>query len=124
MYEVEMYQKANGKRPVEEYIKLLRDSNNTEELERIRLFVGRLKDHGMNVNSVFPHTIRKESPDGIWELRPGGSRVFFFHFTGKKFVLLHAFKKQGQKAPPSEIDKAIKEMKEYRRRHKDEQQQL
>ena len=120
MYEVEMYQKANGKRPVEEYIKLLRDSNNTEELPRIRLFVGRLKDHGMNVNSVFPHTIRKESPEGIWELRPAGSRVFFFHFTGKKFVLLHAYKKQGQKAPPGEIEKAIKEMKEYRRRHKDE----
>lgn len=40
---------------------------------------------------------------------PGGDRVLFFAWTGGAFVLLHAFRKQSQKTPDSELHKAERE---------------
>ena len=34
---------------------------------------------------------------GIWELRPGNNRVFYFCWRGDRFVLLHQFRKKSQK---------------------------
>ena len=39
----------------------------------------------------------------IWELRPGNHRVFYFAYTGRCFVLLHAYRKKTPKAPQQEI---------------------
>jgi phage-related protein len=116
VYDIELYRTESGRAPVKEYLKNLQNENKLTELSQIDTFIERLQMHGMGVNSIYPHTIRKESPKGIWELRPGGNRVFFFHFTGEKFVLLHAYKKQSQQTPPSEIRQAEKEMKDYLRR--------
>lgn len=93
--------------------------NNAAEVTQIRLCIDRLKEYGFSMGSKFPQSIRKVS-DEVWELRPGGSRVFFFHYTGKTIVLLHAYKKQSQKAPQGEIEQAEKEMKDYKRRHQNE----
>ena len=41
-----------------------------------------------------------------------GTRVFYVMIDGPEMVLLHAYKKQSQKAPQSEIDTAEKRMKE------------
>ncbi len=49
----------------------------------------------------------------LWELRPGGDRVLFFAWTGGAFVLLHAFRKQSQKTPDSELHKAEREYKDW-----------
>lgn len=48
----------------------------------------------------------------LWELRPGGIRLFYFAFIEKRFVILHGYRKQSQKAPDREIAIAIKRMLE------------
>ncbi len=90
-----------------------------KELAQIILYKNRLAEYGMAVNSTYPETIRKLRDD-VYELRPGPNRVFFFYHTGSKLVLLHAYRKHGQKTPPSEIDKAVKEMKDHKRSKENE----
>lgn len=119
MYEIEVYSTESGRTPVKDYLSKLKKQNKNKEIAQINLFRERLQDYGMAVNNVYPETIRNLR-DGIYELRPGSNRVFFFYFTGKKFVLLHAYRKHSQKAPPSEIKKAEQEMKDYIRRNTDE----
>ena len=48
----------------------------------------------------------------LWELKFSMDRVFYCVITGPDLVLLHAYKKQGQRAPPDEIKLAKKRMKE------------
>ncbi len=118
MYEVELYKTEHGRAPVAEYLETLVKQSKTRELAQISFFQDRLKEYGMTVNNVFPETIRNLRDD-IYELRPGPNRIFFFYFTGKKFILLHAYRKHSNKTPPHEIKKAVNEMKDYVRRNKD-----
>lgn len=119
MYEIILYETGSGRSPVQDYIKELEDKHKDVEVARIKLYQSRLSQYGMAVNNTHPKTIRPLRDD-IYELRPGNNRVFFFYFKGNKFVLLHAYRKHGQKTPSHEIDKAIGEMKDHKRRNKDE----
>lgn len=112
MYDVILYETPSGKSPVKDYLQKLAKESKSSEIAQIKLYVDRLKQHGMAVNNTYPETIRKLRDD-IYELRPGKNRVFFFYYTGNEFVLLHAYRKHGQKAPPSEIKKAINEKKDH-----------
>ncbi len=47
----------------------------------------------------------------LWEIKVSAQRVFYVVISGPAMVLLHAYKKQGQKAPTKEIDVARKRMK-------------
>ncbi|MBQ1790869.1 MAG: type II toxin-antitoxin system RelE/ParE family toxin [Oscillospiraceae bacterium] len=116
MFEIQLYETESGRAPVGEYLRKLASEAKTKELAQIRLFTDRLEEYGMAVNNKYPETIRKLRDD-VYELRPGPNRVFFFYFTGRTFVLLHAYRKHGQKAPPSEIRKAVSEMKDHIRRN-------
>jgi len=55
--------------------------------------------------------------DGLYEARIQLAsniwRVFCFFDEGKLVILLNGFKKKTQKTPKSEIDKAVRLMKEY-----------
>lgn len=116
MYNIDLYRTSSGVSPVEEYINDLAKNNQTGLLSQIQLYMKLLEAHGFAINNVKANAIRKIRGD-IWELRPKSSRVFFFHYQNGTFVFLHAYKKQGQKAPIKEIDKAEREMSEYRRKH-------
>ncbi len=116
MNEIIVYTTESGHSPFKDYMRELRKKNKEVEVASIREYQKRLQEHGMTVNNVYPKTIRRLRGD-IWELRPKGSRVIFFSFTGNQFVLLHAFKKQKQKAPPTEIERAENEMKDFIRRN-------
>lgn len=48
----------------------------------------------------------------LWELKFAKDRVFYVMLSGPEMVLLHAYKKQGQKAPPRELDTARRRMKD------------
>ena len=48
----------------------------------------------------------------LWELRPGGNRLFYFLFTGRRFVVVHGFKKQTMRTPDREIEIAKRRMLE------------
>lgn len=118
MYEVILYETASGRIPIKEYLEKLAKESKTSELAQIISFKERLEKHGMAVDKEFPRTIRKIRDD-IYELRPGKNRVFFFYYIDNKFVLLHAYRKHSEKAPKSEIDKAVKEMKDFIKRKND-----
>lgn len=116
VYELKLYKTSSGREPFTDFLHKLYEENNLTEAARIKAYLERLRMHGMEINRYYSNTIRKVSNEGIWELRPGGNRVFFFHFEGKRIVLLHAYRKHGQKAPPSEIKQAENERKDYLRR--------
>jgi len=48
----------------------------------------------------------------LWEVKIGSHRVFYVIIEKSEMVLLHAYKKQGQKLPVKEQDIAIRRMKE------------
>ncbi len=48
----------------------------------------------------------------LWELKVSRHRVFYVLIMGPTMVLLHAYKKQGQRAPIRELEVARKRMRE------------
>lgn len=52
----------------------------------------------------------------IWELRPIRDRILFAGVVGGRYVLLHQFMKQTQKTPTREIEKAKRELADFRER--------
>ena len=92
----------------------LRNKASTNKDARIQykqtvLYIQLLQDNGTRL----PENVTKHLGDGIWELRPGNNRVFYFYFNNDTFVLLHQFRKKWQKTPRREIDKAKSERDDY-----------
>jgi phage-related protein len=79
------------------------------QYKQISLYIQLLQDNGTRLQD----TVTKYLEDGIWELRPGNNRVFYFFFENNTFVLLHSFRKRTQKTPRRELDKAKAERDDY-----------
>ena len=107
MYKVKLYQRANGKIPVQEYIKALR---NEKEEDKVLEYIKLLKKEGLSLNSQY---IKKIIGTELWELRPRNNRILFFCFTNDTFILLHSFTKKSQKTPIKEIETAERYMQDY-----------
>ncbi len=114
MYTVTFYETADGKSELWDYLEELRvkaasckDSH--IQYKQISLYIQLLQDNGTHLNE----NITKHLGDGIWELRPGNNRVFYFFYENKTFVLLHQFRKKSQKTPLREIKKAKAERADY-----------
>jgi phage-related protein len=78
------------------------------EQAKIRNALRLLQEFGSTLSS--PHA--KQIKGKLWELRPGGIRLFYFAFIDQQFVILHGYRKQSQKAPDREIKIALKRMNE------------
>lgn len=114
MYTIEFYEKANGESELWEFLEELRKKSSTSKDARIQykqigLYIQLLQDNGTRLQE----NITKHIDDGIWELRPGSNRVFYFFFKDDTFVLLHHFHKKSQKTPRREIEKAKAERADY-----------
>jgi len=74
----------------------------------------RMKTVGANLGE--PHT--KAMGDGLFELRlmgaEGIARVMYCTLSGKRIVMLHGFVKKTQKTPRTELETAIRRMKEIK----------
>lgn len=72
----------------------------------------RMKTVGANLGE--PHT--KAMGDGLFELRlmgaEGIARVMYCTLSGRRIVMLHGFVKKTQKTPRTELETAIRRMKE------------
>lgn len=120
MYEIVMYEDARGYCPVQEWIKeldgkALRNKRARIELNQVRHYMKILERFGTRLGDQFTKQIDGE----LWELRPGGNRIFFFGWRGNHFVLLHSFPKETQKTPTREIEQAEREMQDWIMRHRD-----
>lgn len=115
-HEIFIYTDARGRAPLREYMKNLKAQKGDDSrirLMKIQDYINLLQEKG----TMLPKTICKHFTDKkhswLWELRPGGDRVLFFAWDGGSFVLLHAFRKQSQKTPESELRKAEREYKDW-----------
>lgn len=114
MYTVEFYETADGRSELWDFLEELRVKAATNKDARIQhkqisLYIQLLQDNGTRLNE----NITKHLEDGIWELRPGNNRVFYFFFENDTFVLLHHFRKKSQNTPKREIEKAKNERADY-----------
>ncbi len=118
MYNIKIYETIDGNRPFEKYMQELLVKYKKNEIAKIKVYIQRLEEYGLDVNNYHPNTRKKiqSIKEDIHELRPGNSRIFFFCINGDTFILLHGFTKKAYKTPKREIDKAIQEYKDYKRR--------
>ncbi|MHC1784667.1 MAG: type II toxin-antitoxin system RelE/ParE family toxin [Anaerolineaceae bacterium] len=75
---------------------------------RIRNSLRLLQEFGTALGMPHARPVR----DGVWELRPGGIRLFYFAYIRQQFVVLHGYRKQSPKTPAREIDIAVRRMKQ------------
>ncbi|MDI6794708.1 MAG: type II toxin-antitoxin system RelE/ParE family toxin [bacterium] len=112
MWQLEYYQTETGNEPVKGFINSLDD---IEEQAEVFAHLAMLRNEGLFLPAPFAKSIPNVKK--LKELRikcPAHiHRVFFFGFTGKKVILLHAFTKKTQKTPQREINIAVKRMKDY-----------
>ena len=59
---------------------------------------------------TMPHA--RQIKGKLWELRPGGVRLFYFAYIEQQFVILYGYRKQSHKAPDREIETAMRQMQE------------
>lgn len=118
-WNIELYETADGKVPVLNFIESLPTKLRAKVYREIDL----LEKFGTNL--TYPHTRKMEGDKykKLWELRikfgSDISRVFYFAYVDNTFVLLHGFVKKTNKTPPRELDKAIKNMNDFLERSDD-----
>ena len=110
-YHVEFYERENGEKPAEEFLKKL----DARMLAKVLRTIDLLEEFGPALRLPYSEHI----VDDIFELRikQGGdiTRMMYFFMTGKQIILLNGFVKKTQKTPKMEISKAKKYREDYRR---------
>lgn len=97
------FKQASGKEPVKEYIDKLPNILSAQVLTV-------LKD--IQENGIVKALVTCRQIEGkLWEIKLDAQRIFYVLIDGPTMVLLHAYKKQSQKAPKKEISVAKKRMK-------------
>ena len=104
MWSIVFYKDHRGKCPPLEFIEELP----VMEQAKIRNALRLLQEFGTNFS--MPHA--KPIQGKLWELRPGGIRLFYFAYIEQQFVILHGYRKQSQKAPSGEIAIALRRKQE------------
>lgn len=114
MWEIEFYEKVNGRCPVKEFIDKL---SPRADQPYIALAFDRLAQYGNKLDR--PHVAYLR--DDIYELRVktrnGQFRFFYFYFNGQKIVITHGYQKKTSKIADPEIDKASDYRRDYFERH-------
>lgn len=104
MWSIVFYKDHRGKCPPLEFIEDLP----VMEQAKIRNALRLMQEFGTNLS--MPHA--KPIQGKLWELRPGGIRLFYFAYIEQQFVILHGYRKQSQKTPGGEIAIALRRMQE------------
>lgn len=103
MWEVEFFEKDNGRCPVAEFLAGLSPK---KDLPYIYNSIKQLEEHGYRLKR--PHAAFLK--DGIWELRVktinGNFRFFYFFFEKDKIIITHGIKKKTSAVNPQEIEYA------------------
>lgn len=94
---VEFYVDGRGRSPAYDFLKSLPKQEQAEALRTLEL----LQEYGVALG--LPHA---RPIAGMWELRPGPNRFFYVAHTGRRFIVLHGYRKKSQSAPQREIETA------------------
>jgi phage-related protein len=114
LYIVEFYEDSNGNSEIREFLIQLSEAAKTDKNARINrnkifAYIKALEEYGTRIGSP----IVKHIEGNLWELRPLNNRIFFFYWKDNKFVLVHNYVKKSQKTPKKEIDKAMRNIKDW-----------
>ena len=117
-HEIIFYEDKDGNSPVGDYIDKLRKSKDQSKDSRIKF--NKINDY-IQALSVYgtenlTENYVKHLDGDIWELRPLRDRILFAGVVGGRYVLLHYFLKQTQKTPSREIEKAKRELADFKER--------
>ncbi|MGQ0504966.1 MAG: type II toxin-antitoxin system RelE/ParE family toxin [Myxococcaceae bacterium] len=98
------YRRVSGAEPVRDYLDHLSDKD-------LAIIQSALED--VEANGLQAPTVTMRHIEGkLWELKISAHRIFYVVIDGPIMVLLHAYRKQGQKAPKRELRVALDRMKE------------
>ena len=124
MYKIIFFKNKNNISEVEDYLKKLQkkdDKDSKIKFNKIVAYINILSEYG--VTAGVPYV--KHLHENIWELRPIKDRILFSCLDNNIIILLNVFTKQSAKTPKSEINKAIRNLKDFRKRsEKDEKSTL
>jgi phage-related protein len=113
-WHVIFYSDSEDNEPVKDFVLSQSDGAIAEILHVLKLL------RQFNIALGMPY-VRKIDKSGVRELRiKHGSdiyRIFFFACTGRRFVLLHAILKKGDKIPESDKKLAIQRMNDYQSKY-------
>ena len=112
MQKIIFYEDSKGNSPVRDYTNDLfqkGDKDSNIKFRKIKRCIDKLMDEGTRAGEKFIKHIEGE----IWELRPVPDRILFAEWIEYSFLLLHQFKKDTQKTPRREIEKAKNELEDY-----------
>lgn len=105
-WNVEYYQRDNGKVPVVEFLLSLPPKLRAKAYSEIEL----LQEHGTYLKEPYVKAIKGNQYKGLFELRiklgSDTSRIFYFTYHKDTFVLLYGFLKKTNKTPIAELEKA------------------
>lgn len=100
-WQVEFYQLSDGSSPV---LTWFREQEVKVQAKFVRIFE-LLQANGTLVG--MPH-VRSINNSKLFEIRVEQNtniyRIFYFAYTGQRFILLHGFQKKTQKTPKKEIE--------------------
>jgi phage-related protein len=102
--DVRFFRTAAGAEPVLEHLRSLSQDQRDAAGKAIRS----IQSHGLHVPNVSLRQVKGK----LWEIRASDQRVFYVVADAGVVWLLHAYKKQGQKAPLGEIAVAQARMKD------------
>lgn len=108
-WDIEYYISPAGQDPVRDFINSLEERSWSKVVRALQLLV----EFGVTVHN--PHT-KKLVGVPFWELCIVGAdniRIFYIAKSGRTFLILHGFKKKGQKTDTKEIQTALNRLKEY-----------
>ncbi len=119
-WQVEYYKKENGDIPVLDYLLSIDAKIRAKAFSEIEL----LEKHGSDLREPYVKPIKGEKYKGLFELRvkfaSNISRIFYFTYSQKTFVLLHGFTKKSEQTPERELKQALRYKADYERRCNDE----
>ena len=105
-WQIRFYEDYRGNIPALEFINRLP----IKDQAKINKVFSLLKEFGPALG--MPHA--RHLKGDLWELRPGDNRILYFLFIGRRFVILHGFRKTTNKTPSSEIETAMRRIQEIR----------
>ena len=119
-FEVEFYETADGKKPVEEFLLSLDGKMRAKLVHLLEV----LEEKGNALRE--PYT--KPLGEGILELRcklgNNLSRALFFFYHNGKIIITNGFIKKTRKTPPEEIQLAMARREDYLRRKREENEEF
>jgi len=108
-WNIAYYKTNSGRVPVIDYI----NNQEPDRISKIRNSLILLKEFGIEKSQLNARKLRGIRYKGLYERRIDSSRIIYFLYTERKFVLVHAFTKKSKETPKRELETARKRMRDY-----------